>query len=274
MSEVSNTPKLSLWTIGSIAIVAYCLTNILHEGLGHGGACLLLGGRPVVLNAIFFKYDTHTVSPFGHRLIAAGGPVINFITGGIVLAVLRSWKRRPDSLRYFLWLFSAINLLMGFGYLLFSGVTGIGDWIIVADGFAPLIVVRLGLTLIGVVLYFTVTPKLLAFEFGYFLDNTRPLKPQIQRLTKFPYVIGGATFLIAGLLNPYGLKYILISAVAASFGGTALLAFDSMSRGHASSATIPLGPFALKTQLGWIIAGVITLLIFVGILGPGINFRF
>src|SRR5437016_840938 len=27
-------------TVGAIAIVAYCLANVIHEGIGHGGACL------------------------------------------------------------------------------------------------------------------------------------------------------------------------------------------------------------------------------------------
>ena len=29
-------------TVGAIGILAYMLANVLHEGLGHGGACLLV----------------------------------------------------------------------------------------------------------------------------------------------------------------------------------------------------------------------------------------
>ena len=31
------------------------LGNVLHEGAGHGGACLLVGGKPLALSSVYFE---------------------------------------------------------------------------------------------------------------------------------------------------------------------------------------------------------------------------
>jgi len=41
-------------TVAAIAVTAYTLANILHEGLGHWGACLLVHGVPRVWSAVHF----------------------------------------------------------------------------------------------------------------------------------------------------------------------------------------------------------------------------
>jgi len=37
-------------TIAAIAIVVYIVAGVIHEGVGHGGACLLAGGRVLVIS--------------------------------------------------------------------------------------------------------------------------------------------------------------------------------------------------------------------------------
>ena len=49
-----SAAALHLPTVLAIALVAYALTNVAHEGLGHGGMCVALGGEPRVLNAVYF----------------------------------------------------------------------------------------------------------------------------------------------------------------------------------------------------------------------------
>jgi len=41
-------------TVVSIAVLAYALANILHEAIGHGVACVALGGKPLVLSSLHF----------------------------------------------------------------------------------------------------------------------------------------------------------------------------------------------------------------------------
>lgn len=257
------------WTVAAIAVVAYCLANVLHEGLGHGGACLLQGCKPRVLNALFFDHDPATASPGGERWIAAGGGIVNLIAAAISLAMLRLRRPGAASVQYFLWLFAAVNLLMAFGYLLFSGIGGIGDWKRVVEGLEPQVAYRVGLAVVGAVLYFWMAPKWLAPQFANFLQAGAPAAPQVWRLVRMPYLIGGCVFVLAGLLNPYGLQLVLISAAAASFGGTSLLIWYPFDKRAPSQRG--KGSFAIRRSRPWLAAGALTLLIFVGVLGPGLN---
>jgi hypothetical protein len=38
----------------AIAIIAYAVSSVLHEGAGHGGACVLTGGKPLVMSTVHF----------------------------------------------------------------------------------------------------------------------------------------------------------------------------------------------------------------------------
>ena len=84
-----RTSAIDRVTVAAIAIVAYACGNLLHEAVGHGGACLLVGGRPQMLNAVFFQCDESTLSPLGIRLVAAGGTIVNLIVAGGLLAWMR-----------------------------------------------------------------------------------------------------------------------------------------------------------------------------------------
>src|SRR5205814_5505326 len=117
MSTDARSARVDVPTVIAISALAYTLANIVQEGLGHGGACVLVGARPTVLNAIFFEYDEQAATLVQQRWISAGGTIANLLAGLTILRVLRR-ERLPSSLRYFLWLFAAVNLLTAFGYLL------------------------------------------------------------------------------------------------------------------------------------------------------------
>ncbi len=53
----------------------------------------------------------------------------------------------------------AVNVLQAFGYLLFSGLGGVGDWSVVTRRLRPHLAWRLGLAALGAVLYFWVAPQ-------------------------------------------------------------------------------------------------------------------
>ncbi len=88
-------------------------------------------------------------------MVSAGGTIINLIVGMAALLMARHAGDRAN-LRYFLWLFAALNLLPGAGYFLFSGISGFGDWQAVIDGWPHQTALRIGLTLFGAALYFAV----------------------------------------------------------------------------------------------------------------------
>jgi hypothetical protein len=256
-------------TVIAIAALAYTTANLVHEGLGHGGAALLLGAHPQMLNAIFFNYDEATVSRAAQRGIQAAGSIVNVLIGLPLLAL--SVRVRSRTWRYFLWLFAAVNLLTAFGYLIFSGVAGIGDWAHIVKDMERPVLLRVVMAIVGTVLYFVVAPRLLMPALDPFLGRVAGVRERRARtLSLIPYCAGAVALILAGLLNPYGFYLVLISAAAASLGGTSLLAwYPAIPRPPADGTPEP--PLGLPRSVAWIGAAVVVLLFFVFVLGPGIG---
>ena len=258
-------------TIVAITALAYSFATVVHEGLGHGGACLLLGARPTMFNAVFFNYDETTASDTAQRVISAAGTIVNVITALAVIALLRSKVSLSPRWRYFLWLFAAVSLLTGFGYPLYSGVGNVGDWERVIRGAQPAILFRVILTVVGGLLYFVVAPRLLMPPLDPFLGRDPAARmARARRLSLLPYFAGAVTLILAGLFNPLGARIVLISAAAASLGGTSLLAwYPSKPRTPSPYAMEP--PLGIARSIPWIVVAAIWMVFFVFVLGRGIG---
>jgi hypothetical protein len=253
-------------TIIAIAILATVIADVLHEGAGHGGACLLTGGHPLALSTVHFECSSEG------RLVAAGGTIVNFIAGLMFWFASRR-ATRSTHLRYFLWLSMTLNFFGAGGYFLFSGVGNIGDWAAVIDGFQPAWLWRVGLTLLGIGSY------------GLFmwiaLLEMRPLLPQAgperwkraRKLSLVPYFTDGILSCVAGLFNPVGMILVAISAAAASFGGASGLywMWNWLKGSRISTGSFEMPP--LTRSRGWIVAAGILAVIFVAVLGPGLKFH-
>jgi len=272
MGQVANESDRSLpdlLTVTAIALVAYAATNVAHEALGHGGACLGLGGEPHVLSSVHFDCGEEAISTLARRGVAAAGTIVNFIAGAIGLAALEATSpvRKPH-VSYFLWLFTTLNLLMGAGYFLFSGVGNIGDWADVASGTVSPFIWRPAMTLLGGTLYFLFARRSGQW-LGALVGGDDPSMTRSRRLTVPSYVAGGLLFCLSGLFNPVGPVLIAISAAASSLGGASgLLWLTQFTR----RSPRPAEPAKLELSYAWIIAGWIASAIFVGILGPGLHF--
>jgi hypothetical protein len=240
--EFSMKKGPDLLTLASIAVVAYALADVVHEGLGHAGTCLLVGGRPLILTSMQFEGDTEGLSPVADRLIAAGGTVANLVAGALALPLLRWSRDRSPALWSFLWTFITVNLLQGTGYPLFSGVGGIADWAAVIRGWEPAWPWRLALVVVGGLSY------VLAVRWAMTAPATRLEETGSARVgaayvyTLTSYVVGCALYVAAGLLNPAGLKLVAASAVATSLGGTSGFAWgpQCLHDPDISSATGPV----------------------------------
>jgi len=252
-------------TIIAISIVAFAIANLLHEGAGHGGACVLTGGHAKVLSSVHFECDRDS------RFIAAAGTLVNFITGFLCWLGRRFIKRASGNLQYFLWLLMTINLLQGAGYFLFSGVGNFGDWAYVIHGLQPAWLWRAGLIVLGVVSY-TLVMWLALLELRPFLGETDWKGGGAKDLTIIPYIAGGILYTVAGMFNPVGVILVGLSAAAASFGGTSGMAWMTQYLGSRFVPRIPNDPLTVQRSRGWIIAALITVTIFVGVLGPGVRF--
>jgi hypothetical protein len=255
------------FTVGSIAMLAYILGNVFHEGLGHGGACLLAGAKPLVISSVHFECSVES------RLVMAGGTLANFLAGAVFLVLGRLTGPSYPRLKYFLWIGMTVNLYTGTGYFLFSGVGGIGDWGEFIQGLGPQWVWRIGLTIFGAATYlFAARTSLL--ELRPLIGSHKEQRYQrAVRLSVIPYFAGGILMCVAGSLNPKGAILILISAAASTFGGTSGLVWTPQML--KAGTLIPCGPTSepLPIRRSWplILAAGTIAMAFIGVLGPSVR---
>lgn len=265
-----QAPPLHPATVTAIAVVVYAFSSLLHEGVGHGGACLLVGGVPRLLSSMDFRADTTGLASWAQRWISAGGTLANLIVGLVAMAALHRARGMSSHLRYFGWLLATVNLLQGTGYLLFSGVANIGDWAAVIRGGQPEWAWRLALAIGGGAGYYLALYVAL-MRLGPFVGaHPRERLRRALVLTLVPYVTGAALFAVAGMFHPGGTALLVVSGLAASLGGTSGLAWGAqLFRGETIPATVE-APLPLPCHPGWIAAAMVIAIPFVLLLGRGI----
>jgi hypothetical protein len=258
-----------LATVIAIAVVAYGAANLLHEGVGHGAACALAGCRPEAMSSIHFSGDYAGVTDSGRRVVAAGGSIANAAAGGVAWWMLN--RASAPHMRVFLWLFAFVNLLQATGYLLFSGLGDVGDWAVVVRGWTPAWAFRAGLAIVGAAAYYWVARECAracaALVGAQAADRARRAKG----LAWTAYFTGGVLYCVSGALNPLGPLLVLISAAAASLGGTSALLWCMSFLRTPGFAASTLGPVTIGRHAGWIAAGIAMAVVFVGVLGPGVR---
>ena len=267
-TESNTSHLLDLWTIAAIAIFAEVITDVIHEGLGHGGMCIATGARPLALSSVHFECSADT------RLVAAGGTLANLICGVVGWGAARAIKQSAPW-RYFFWLLMTFNLLDVGGYFLFSGIGNFGDWAAVVAGWQPLWAWRVGLVVVGTVTYFVLFVPLCLRELRPFLGKDSGIRVRRARqLTLAPYLTSGILSCAAGAFNPVGPILILLSAAAAShFGGhsgvAGMWALFHGPRLASSKLQLPI----LERSWGWMIAATGLAIVFIAGLGPGVIFN-
>ena len=252
-------------TIVALAVIAYALASVVHEGLGHGGACVLSGGKPQLITSMQFQGDSRGLSTAAVKFIAAGGTIANLILAVVAIALL---ARRADATWFFLWLTASINLMVATGYLLYSGVANIGDWSVIIRGWSGGWFWRITLTLIGGATYW-LTVKWAMRTLGSRLGEDRVRKANSLSLVSF--ITGGVLSVVAGVFDPGGLILVLISGTTASLGGTSGLAWGPQLLHDPAFA--PQCGEALEVRRSWraIAAAVAVAAMFILLLGPGVK---
>lgn len=106
--------SFDILAIVAIGRVVYLIKDLVHEGLGHGGVCLVVGGDAVGISSAWWDCGYDNEFEAGRRWVAAGGTLANFLAAGPAFLL---WVRGRCSaqMRPFLWLTVVINLLSGAG---------------------------------------------------------------------------------------------------------------------------------------------------------------
>jgi hypothetical protein len=264
LAAAGKSPDDAL-TLVSLGIVAFVIAIVVHEGMGHGLATLAVGGKPVMLTTCFFSSSGSL-----NRWIPAAGDIANVVVGLLSVLALLLLRTAGPHIRYFFTLVLAFNLLFAAGYPAYSGIAAFGDCAAVISGLSPAWLWRVLLVAFSVISYY-LSLRLLAVEMQPFCGSeSSEAQTRLRRITLIPFVAALGAASLAGALNPSGWTIIFTAALpgaAASFGLTQL---DHFSAVRVNDSSLPAG--TISRSVGWILAAVAILVIFVGVLGPGIKF--
>lgn len=254
-------------TVAAIATLVGLISVSAHEAGGHGLAVLLAGGQVDRITSVAAEFNEANLSLTALRWIAAAGMIANIIVGGIAWSLLLAV--REQFWRYFLWLLGFSNLLVAGGYPLALSFTSFGDIHDMVKDLANPLPWQIVSTIIGIA--FSVAILLVALRLMQpFLGNEeRERQRHAWQLTLPAYLAIGLTSVLAGALNPTDPILILISAATSSFGGNAFLFWLPLWV-HRARAVIPPPLLMVQRNWGWIVAGVLALLVRLVVLGPGI----
>ena len=265
---MSETRRVDIFTVAGIAAVAEVVTTLLHEGLGHGGACLLVHGRPLGWGAYYFDCGEDGLPVWAVRAVAAAGSTVNLAVAALLLPVLDARLKasgRHGAGTVFLWLMVAMNAFTWAGYFFFSGAAGIGDWGPdgVLKGVSQPLVWRIPMAVIGMGLYLGLA-RFLATRLTTLTGSAH--EATMRAISWTAYATAGVVAILVGLLNPQGLIIVLISSMASSLGGDSGLFWGLWWRDRARAGEGL--DFGLPRSWMWIIAGIAATGLFAWYFGP------
>lgn len=258
--NASNRSAASLLGLFAVTAVAYVLDDLLHE-LGHTAATLL----PVGVKAV--SISTIGMTSVGHSpIVAIAGPLVNFALGLFLFVALVT--RLPPVWRYFAWLLGTVNLFNATIYLVGSSIFGTGDWAQVLNAVAPPDLWRPILGPVGVVLYTASVFASLA-TLRRLCTSGIVAQSNVDRYCTSTYWFGVLLLTVGAVFNPVSPWYILTAGALLGFCMGGLLVLPLLLRRRQLTTTSP--GESLHITWPWIIAGVIAIIVFVGIFGPGIR---
>jgi Peptidase M50B-like len=275
MEVALSKTKVDVLTLIALSAFSFMLATALHEHAGHALACALLGGHIKELGAFYVDCGYESLSAMGNRLVAFAGPLMSLVIGLLGITFFDRVLRSNSQLKYFLWLFGTVNLMTAAGYLLFSGVAGIGDLGTGQFGVfyqaKPEWLYRVGLAILGAASYYGVIrvsiQKMDTFIGGEGAERVN----RAQTISLVSYLTGGVVAVLVGLLNPYGLVIVLVSSAASSMGGTSGLAWMMHlldRRKNTGDAA-----FEMRRSWKWIVISVVFLLAYTIVFGPTLYFK-
>lgn len=269
MSQSCQEPPLCQVDLVSICGLALLLMPVLtmaHELGGHAATCLATHGKLTAIGTFYIDCDSATLP--ARRLVSLAGPVMD---GVLAVLLYQVWRRLrgdwPRLIAWYCWLVCAFEAA---GYLLFSGLLGLGDLGPTGDGgLAPVahpLLWQAGLTIAGFVAYVALVAagqRTLTAMIGSGLA-TRNTRRTIAHGFYATYVVAA---IIASLPNPHGLEIILTSALASSGGalaGMINIGFGARGEGHGV-------PFRIGRSRVALALGLATTITFALVLGPTIR---
>jgi hypothetical protein len=252
-----RTSVSGILTLSAIACVAYLVADVTHEGLGHGGACLALGGKLILLSTTYADCSIRS------RLIDGAGPVAGLVVALFAWTILRIAPPRSHGARAFLCLVFAFAALWNVGYMIKSGLLDQGDWAFVIAGIEPSLLWHAALAVLGVALYagaMRMLGKVIVSDLSGG-DTQTPFRFTLTALAAA--VVLSA---LAAVFDPRGAPTIFTDALPSSLGSIGLVWVGWVLNGRLPNLRVAIPPSPV-----WIATGIASAVFFVGVLGPGVN---
>ena len=277
MARVSRGPaptaRLDGTTVAAIAVVAAVGRVTVHEG-AHALACPVAGGRLQAFSALYV--DCAAPDLAAAKLVDGIAPALDLLVAVALWAWLSRGGPSASPARLLAYLFMVMSWLAGAGYLMVSGIAGIGDVATVLQGWSPPWAWRAGAAVLGSVLFLggvwmalhVVGPVL-----GGAAGDDRVRAGLAQQIGVLAYAAALVATLAAAVVSPLGIGSLpsVAGLLAVAFGYSPLLwmglwfADASFAKPAAPALTIARDP-------RWWAAAVLVLVGFVGVLRRTLTF--
>jgi hypothetical protein len=213
------------------------------------------------------------MSDAGIRLVALAGPLVSLLIGIVSFLILHRRAPRTPSAYYFAWLLGTLGFMAATGYLLFSGITGLGDLGTTRDGLfyqaAPEWLWRTVLTLAGIASYYFMINIAVRLIDPHISGSGNARISYARQLALTSYLTGAAVSVAIGLLNPHGLIIVVTSATASSLGASSGLLWMMQLLDRKKQVLAP--GLIFQRSWWWIVSAVILTVIYALVLGPTIR---
>jgi hypothetical protein len=248
-------------TLISIGAIAAVLAMAAHETLGHGTACIAVGGHVTLLTSIWFRCLG------ANWLTDVAGPLGNVVAVGAAMLAWRACPCRNAGARVFLVLFAGINLFWFTGQVVYSAALDIDDPALVARALGwppfwrPVAIVA------GVVAYAGGVRAMARLMRGLVAEGD--VGGVLLRRVGIAHAAAAACAMLMGLLwakDPWGSAFNGFLAVGAAPSGLwpATLRAERAATGAARGSRV-------ARSTAWIVAGVVVCIAFAWLQARGIG---
>ncbi len=257
-------------TIIMITVCVWVVKSITHELFGHGVAVLLMGEKITSISTMWCHHSEIT-SVLGNKFVITAGSLANLILAFVSLLFLRFAKIRKPSTLFFFWLLMTINIFHAGSYMIGWFIGPTLDWAQFIDGMEPIWFWKILMTVIGTLIVlagFHLSTK----YWVQFIGNKKKLRrKRINIISVIPWVTCILVSLSGLIFFQTSQKTMMIWGAIGTSGffliWMLLLRFWPLNK-----RIDPIEILPLKRSYPWIIIGLVSLLFFIFIMGPGINF--
>ena len=257
------------FTVIAIAVIAYAGVNVCHEIVGHCSVAALLGTKCRLISSTYIPLvkEITEIPTWKYNIIVIAGSAANWMIGLVCLGLLRALRTTP-TLRYFLWLSMCLNLFLPSTYMAAAPIIKYGDSYILIHDLPGQLFWRGALVLVGgVICWFSF--RLCLAELTRLIGFGGCAARSIAwGLIAPAYLTGGVVTVMSGLLSQLDFKWAQLQAAGGTFGLTVWLLL--LPLGIPEAPAVAEQPFVIPRSIGWIVAGALSALTFIGLLGPGI----